>query len=198
MTEASIGRLEMQLGRLLQTGVLVSAACLAVGLILWMSGAYRGVATAVLTTGFGAAVYARLPATRLELQAITHGFARVELFTQSEASQQNLDRLAAAGDLKHFRYLHFATHGLLDAAHPSRSGLLLYPSTPGSDGVLQMREILTLRLDADMVTLSACETGPAASSAAKAWSAWHARFSTPGPAASPSVSGTSTTLPPPR
>jgi uncharacterized membrane protein len=51
MSEDSIGRLEVQLGRLLQVGVLTSAACLALGLVVWMTGASAVAANALLTTG---------------------------------------------------------------------------------------------------------------------------------------------------
>ena len=51
MSDAAIGRLEVHLGRLLQAGVLTSAACLAIGLALWMAGAFEGAANATLTAG---------------------------------------------------------------------------------------------------------------------------------------------------
>jgi CHAT domain-containing protein len=53
--------------------------------------------------------------------------------------------------------LHFATHGLVDDQHPERSALALTPAA-GSDGLLQVREIYGLRLNAVLVTLSACKT----------------------------------------
>ena len=54
--------------------------------------------------------------------------------------------------------LHFATHGLIDETHPDRSGLVLTADPPRDDGLLQVRDIYKLHLDADLVTLSACET----------------------------------------
>lgn len=60
-----------------------------------------------------------------------------------------------AGD---FRRLHLATHGYFDPANPLRSGVELDPGE-GDDGRLQVREILDLRLSAELVALSACETG---------------------------------------
>jgi len=51
MSEEDIGRLEVHLGWLLHTGVLTSAACLAIGLVLWMAGAAAGPANALLTAG---------------------------------------------------------------------------------------------------------------------------------------------------
>jgi CHAT domain-containing protein/Tfp pilus assembly protein PilF len=62
-------------------------------------------------------------------------------------------------DLAQYRILHLATHGLIDDRAPSRSGLLLAPGDGGEDGLLQGTEILDLKLDADMVVLSACGSG---------------------------------------
>jgi CHAT domain-containing protein len=62
--------------------------------------------------------------------------------------------------LDDFRFIHFATHGFIDESKPGRSGILLSRG-PNSleDGVLQMGEIMRLKLNADLVTLSACSTG---------------------------------------
>jgi len=53
--------------------------------------------------------------------------------------------------------LHLATHGVFDAGRPLDSALLLAPS-PGDDGRLRVADLYALHLDADLVTLSACET----------------------------------------
>ena len=55
-------------------------------------------------------------------------------------------------------HLHLAAHGRFDSAAPLTSGLLLARDRE-HDGVLTVDEIFSLRLDADLVTLSACETG---------------------------------------
>jgi CHAT domain-containing protein len=62
-------------------------------------------------------------------------------------------------DLAQYRILHLATHGLIDDSAPGRSGLLLAPGDGTEDGLLQGTEILNLKLDADMVVLSACGSG---------------------------------------
>ena len=56
------------------------------------------------------------------------------------------------------RLLHFATHGELNEADPLASGLLLVPGG-ADDGRLEVREIFGLDLHAQLVVLSACETG---------------------------------------
>ncbi|HKV09288.1 MAG TPA: CHAT domain-containing protein, partial [Thermoanaerobaculia bacterium] len=57
-----------------------------------------------------------------------------------------------SGRLARYRIVHFATHGILDAEQPERSGIAL------SDGFLRAKEIDRLDLPADLVVLSACET----------------------------------------
>jgi CHAT domain-containing protein len=63
--------------------------------------------------------------------------------------------------LSDFRILHFATHGYLNSEHPELSGLALSNIRPDGkemDGLLRMHEIYRLKLPADLVVLSACET----------------------------------------
>jgi CHAT domain-containing protein len=59
-----------------------------------------------------------------------------------------------------FSVIHLAVHALPDSQYPERASLILGvdPSSV-DDGLLQVREIMHLRLNADLVTLSACETG---------------------------------------
>ncbi|HET6574279.1 MAG TPA: CHAT domain-containing tetratricopeptide repeat protein [Fimbriiglobus sp.] len=114
----------------------------------------------------------RLEGTVKELSGIARVFPKVELFKGSEASERNLDLLAADGRLGQFRYLHFATHGVVDDIRPLRSALILARDTLPDpleqvlggketyDGRLTAERILRRwKLDADLVTLSACRTG---------------------------------------
>jgi CHAT domain-containing protein len=62
--------------------------------------------------------------------------------------------------LYQFRVLHLAVHGFADAQYPERSALVLGTDRgSGDDGLLQVREITRLRLNAELTTLSSCDTG---------------------------------------
>ena len=68
--------------------------------------------------------------------------------------------------LTDYRVLHFATHGLVTAPRPdcpARPALLTSFGGEGSDGLLSFEEIFDMRIDADLVILSACDTAGAAS-----------------------------------
>ena len=66
-----------------------------------------------------------------------------------------------AQPLDDYRVLHLAAHGIMSTKVPARSAIVLRPSET-EDGLLQAREILNLRLNATLVTLSACDTSTGA------------------------------------
>ncbi|HMT09087.1 MAG TPA: CHAT domain-containing protein [Pyrinomonadaceae bacterium] len=64
-------------------------------------------------------------------------------------------------DLTKFRYVHFATHGLVNTRDPRLSGLvfsLFDKSGKPKEGLMRLEDIYDLKLDADLVVLSACQT----------------------------------------
>jgi len=80
---------------------------------------------------------------------------RADVFVREQASEPNLKRL----NLEDYRIIHFAAHGWINNLNPMRSAIILAqnPDSP-EDGYLQMREIYGLRMQADLVVLSACES----------------------------------------
>jgi len=106
-----------------------------------------------------------LPETADEVCAIADvlGVGRDPPLLASAASEQALKALDRRGDLKRYRIVHFATHGLVagDLEGLAEPALVLSPpdtATSEDDGLLMASEIATLKLDADWVILSACNT----------------------------------------
>ncbi len=69
---------------------------------------------------------------------------------------------AMSGELSQFRIVHFATHGLLDGEHPELSGIVLSlvdRTGRPQNGFLRLHDIYNLDLPAELVVLSACDTG---------------------------------------
>jgi CHAT domain-containing protein len=65
-------------------------------------------------------------------------------------------------ELGRYRYLHFATHGLLDSERPGLSALALSmvdETGEPKDGFLRANDVYNLKLPAELVTLSGCQTG---------------------------------------
>jgi len=101
-----------------------------------------------------------LPAARAEGEALAALFGPRALLREGDLATEADAKREAPG----FPYLHFACHGLLGGVSPLDAALVLAPG-PGKagasdNGLLQAWEIFEgLRLDADLVTLSACDTG---------------------------------------
>jgi CHAT domain-containing protein/Tfp pilus assembly protein PilF len=96
----------------------------------------------------------RIPFSAAEARAIEqYAGSRGKIYTGAEASESRFK----ADQLDRFRVLHFATHGLISQHVPARSALVLAPGVD-EDGFLQVREIYELKLESDLVVLSACQT----------------------------------------
>ena len=124
-------------------------------------GAVEGPETADLVRrvyGPGGARFTRLPNTRVEVEAIAglYPAGQRRSYLGCEATEPSVKR----EKLTDYRRLHFATHAVLDDHVPSRSGVVLsLVNTGREDGVLRMSEIFNLELNAEVVVLSACQTG---------------------------------------
>jgi CHAT domain-containing protein/tetratricopeptide (TPR) repeat protein len=102
--------------------------------------------------------FRQLPYTRAEVNEIAALFPPPErrVFLGADAREQNVK----AELLSQYRYVHFAAHALIDEERPARSGIVLSAAADSKeDGALQMSEVMRLKLNADLVTLSACRTG---------------------------------------
>jgi len=75
-----------------------------------------------------------------------------------DGSQASEDALKAE-PLADFKVIHLAAHGVSDELDPDRTALVFAPGSESEDGLWQAREIRRTRLNADVVVLSACETG---------------------------------------
>jgi len=102
----------------------------------------------------------RLPGTRREAAWIA---SFVPERSRKEALDFDASRATLTGsDISQYRILHLATHGLLNTEHPELSGVVLSLVDPRGlpqDGFLRLNEIYNLKLQADLVVLSACQTG---------------------------------------
>lgn len=95
----------------------------------------------------------RLPGSRAEARLVARYAPTAELRLGDDASAEYLRHAPLGG----FQVLHFATHALVDDRALGRSALALAPGSSGS-GFVTPGELASLRLDADMVVLSACRT----------------------------------------
>jgi CHAT domain-containing protein/tetratricopeptide (TPR) repeat protein len=103
-----------------------------------------------------------LPGTLGEVTEISRLAPGATVLTGAQASEQRIKDLSRTGELQRFGVIHFATHGIAVPEAPELSALVLSQKDLASstdDGYLTAHEIAGLRLGADFVNLSACETG---------------------------------------
>ncbi|NJN56005.1 MAG: CHAT domain-containing protein [Leptolyngbyaceae cyanobacterium SL_5_9] len=94
-----------------------------------------------------------LPYAEAEAEAIAQ-LLNTTAITGTEATETAIkQRLSEA------QIIHFATHGLFNETHPLQGAIALAPSTAEEDGFLTAAEILDLSINAELVVLSACDTG---------------------------------------
>lgn len=100
-----------------------------------------------------------LPGTEVEVSEISKLFTEKNLRSAAFTHTQADEKLVKAGSLKNYDLLHFATHGVVDESNPELSRIFLRSDSEAEDGVLFAGEIYNLELNANLVTLSACQTG---------------------------------------
>lgn len=103
----------------------------------------------------------RLPGTAVEVNDITKLFESRGQVAESRLGADATKQKLLATDLSRFRFLHFATHGLLPVDSNVKEPALVFSfdGTSPAHMLLSMSEILNLKIDADTVVLSACNTG---------------------------------------
>lgn len=114
----------------------------------------------------GGNLLSALPEAERQVRALAalYGPRRSRVYTGAEAREERVKREAGS-----YSILHLATHGTLDDASPMYSNVVLArgrqrgngkgaAQSSGDDGLLEAWELMELRLDAELVVLSACET----------------------------------------
>ena len=98
-----------------------------------------------------------LPNSKREVESIAADLPKPStILLGSDATETHFKQLP----LNQYDVLHLALHGYVDLDYPDRSALVFAPQPQGADdGLLQVREIRNMHLNAKLVTLSACDTG---------------------------------------
>ncbi len=110
-----------------------------------------------------------LPSTAFEVEQISEtinngrgfwasltGNTPSKVFTSEEATEANFKEES----LNRYRFVHLATHAFVSGAEEGRAGIVFHPEHNGEeDGILYAEEIYGLRMQNELVVLSACETG---------------------------------------
>jgi CHAT domain-containing protein len=106
-------------------------------------------------------LWSPLPGAKRELDDLRAAFpsARTRLLEGRDATREVLVRLQRSGELARSQLIHIAAHGYLSASAPQWSSLVLGSNDSAGPGYVTAAELATFDLDAELVTLSACETG---------------------------------------
>ncbi|HIE79266.1 MAG TPA: CHAT domain-containing protein, partial [Nitrospinaceae bacterium] len=94
-----------------------------------------------------------LPLAEMEANALKWDFPKVDVFTRKDATESWLKE-----HISEYQIIHIASHGEFDPVNPLFSSLKLTRSET-EDGNFEMNEVFGLEINADIVTLSACQTG---------------------------------------
>lgn len=100
-----------------------------------------------------------LPGTEQEVEAIQALFKNKNITCDVLTNKLASETAVKNDDLKNYSLVHFATHGIVDENNPELSRIFLQNDSQAEDGNLYSGEIYNLHLNANLVTLSACQTG---------------------------------------
>ncbi len=111
--------------------------------------------------GYGS--WSNLPGTRAEVEKLKKMFpsSSCDVYEGALVNEKKIKELSESNQLMNYKVIHFATHGMVVPEVPELSALVLSQAetTSGEDNYLRADEISKLRMKADFVALSACETG---------------------------------------
>lgn len=110
----------------------------------------------------GLSAWGELPGTLAEVKALREIFTDARILTGNEVKEETIKALSNSGELANYQRLHFATHGIVLPEFPELSAIVLSQNqteNSGEDGYFSVREISKVKLSADFVNLSACDTG---------------------------------------
>ena len=123
--------------------------------------AVKGAATSpAALTSIRANNFPRLPSTRREAEAIVSLLPEDARAVATDFAANRA--MALSAELGRYRIVHIATHSVVNSSHPELSGIVLSMVNERGqeeDGFLQLHDIYSLKLDAELVVLSACNTG---------------------------------------
>ena len=111
---------------------------------------------------FGYSNWTPLPGSLDEINNISAQIQNSRSITGLDANESNIKSLSENGELLNYNIIHFATHGVIMPDIPDISALVLSQNEnnmDGEDGYLTVGEVSELTIRADLVNLSACETG---------------------------------------
>lgn len=103
--------------------------------------------------------FSSLPYTESELKSIDSLFRRHNLTTRMYLHDVATEKTIKSAETKRYKFIHIASHGFINETNPKLSGIVFSKADSTEDGILYAGEIYNLPLKADLVVLSACESG---------------------------------------
>ncbi len=103
-----------------------------------------------------------LPGTLKEVKKISQRIKGVTALFNKDFTEKRIKKMSASGELANYKVLHLATHGMVVSSIPELSSVITTiqkEANSGEDGYLTAAEVSKLKLKADFVALSACQTG---------------------------------------
>lgn len=102
-----------------------------------------------------------LPGTLSEIKAISKIIPNAQMISGRQVTEEQIKKLSDADQLKQYKVIHFAIHGITIPEAPQLTAVVLsqFKNNGKEDGYLRMHEISKLKFNADFINLSACETG---------------------------------------